>query len=270
MRILILIFLGVCLSSLIHAQNGTTQFGAKSAGMAYANTTLADEWSSLNNPGGLGYLEKMTVFAGFENKYNIAGFNSLAAGFSTNFPVGTLSISAFKFGDDLYNEQIYSVGYGNKFGIAGLGIKLNYNQYYIDEFGSKGILTLDFGGIAEISEQLRFGAYIRNINQAQLAELYDEQIPTYLNAGLAYLPSDNITLSTEVEKELENDPVFRLGLEYVFHKKFTIRTGIRTNPFTNYFGLGFISQKLLIDYALTNHSTLGLSHQLGVAYIIKK
>jgi hypothetical protein len=252
------------------AQNGTVQFGAKPAGSAYAYSAIADQWSILNNPGGLGYLEKMNVLAGYENKYNISGFNSLVAAFSTDLPLGAISVSAFKFGDDLYNEQIYSVGYGNKFGIAGLGIRLNYNQYHIDEFGSKGVLSLDFGGIAEISEQLRFGAYIRNINQAQLAELYDERIPTYLNAGLAYLPNEKITISIEAEKELENDPILRMGMEYIFHKKFAVRTGVRTNAFTNYFGLGFIGQKLYIDYALTNHSVLGLSHQLGLAYTIKQ
>ncbi len=266
--ITLLLFISICSSSL--AQNGTTQFGARPAGLAYAYATMNDKWSSLNNPGGLGYLEEMSAFAGFENKYNITGFNSLAAGFISQLPLGTLSVTAFKFGDDLYNEQIFSLGYGNKFGIAGLGIRLNYNQYYIDEFGSKGVVSIDFGGIAEISEQIKFGAYIRNINQAQLAELYDERIPTYLNVGLAYLPTEKITLTIEAEKELENDPILRLGLEYIFHQKFAVRTGVKTNVFTNYFGLGFISKKLLIDYALTSHQVLGLSHQLGIAYIIKK
>ncbi|MEQ9165201.1 MAG: hypothetical protein RLO12_03025 [Fulvivirga sp.] len=270
MKAFLLFLLCISAASLTNAQNGTTQFGAKAAGIGYAYSSIADQWSAINNPGGLGYLEKTSAFAGFENKYNISGFNSLAAGLTTTLPLGSFSATAFKFGDDLYNEQIFSLGYGNKFGIAGLGIRLNYNQYYIDEFGSRGVLSIDFGGIAEISDQLRFGAYIRNINQAQLAELYDERIPTYLNAGLVYLPNDNLTLSAEVEKELENDPVFRMGLEYIFHKKLAVRTGIKTNAFTNYFGLGFISQKLLIDYALTKHQVLGLSHQVGIAYIIKQ
>lgn len=270
MRIFIAFLFIILLPDLSNAQNGTIQFGAKSAGLAYAYSTIADQWSVLNNPGGLGYIQTTSAFAGYENKYNIHGFNSLTAGLTSKLSLGTFSVSAFKFGDDLYNEQIYSLGYGNKFGIAGLGIRLNYNQYYIDEFGSKGVFSIDFGGIAEITEELRFGAYIRNINQAQLAELYDERIPTYLNAGIAYLPNDKIILSAEVEKELENDPVFRMGLEYIFIKKFAVRTGVKTNSFTNYFGLGFIGQKLHIDYALTKHQILGLSHQLGIAYTIKK
>jgi hypothetical protein len=267
---LILLFYCSSLVYISNAQNGISQIGARPAGMAYTYATVADQWSIFNNPGGLGGLNETSAMAAFENKFGIEGFNSVGAAFLTTLPIGTMGVSAFRFGDDLYNEQTISLAYGNKFGIAGLGFKINYLQYTLQEFGSKGVMTIDFGGNAEISKYIRFGAYIRNINQAQVAEFNDERAPTTLNAGIAFLPSKKVTIAIEGEKDIDYDALFRAGLEYMFLKKFVVRTGIKTHSFTNYFGFGFVSQKLNIDYALTHDRVLGLSHQAALSYSLKK
>ncbi len=266
----LLLLLTLFIYSISFAQNGINQLGAKPAGMGYTYAAMNDKWSQFNNPGGMAYVNEMAVYAAFENKYAITGLNSLGAAFVSNIGIGTAGVSAFRFGDDLYNEQILSATYSNKFGIAGLGVRANYVQYTIEEFGTKGAITLDFGGVAQITELIRFGAYVRNINQAKLAELNDERIPTLLNTGLAFLPMEKLTLAVEVENDIDLEASFKVGLEYRFLEKFYARTGIKTNEFTNYFGLGFISQKLQIDYALTRDQVLGFSHQASLAYIIKK
>ncbi len=266
----ILIILSTFLVCSSYAQNGSSQIGARPAGMAYTYATISDKWAMFNNPGGLGGLNETSVMAAYENKFGIEGFNSVGAAFITSLSLGSVGVSAFRFGDDLYNEQTISLAYGNKFGIAGLGVKVNYLQYTIKEFGSKGVVTIDFGGTAEVTEYIRFGAYIRNIGQAQVAELNDERAPTILNAGLAFLPTKQITLTLEAEKDIDYEALFRAGLEYKFLEKFVARTGIKTHKFTNYFGLGFISQRLNIDYALTYDHVLGLSHQAALSYAVKK
>lgn len=266
----ILFILSTFLVCTSYAQNGTSQIGARPAGMAYTYATISDKWVMFNNPGGLGGLNETSVMAAFENKFGIDGFNSVGAAFLTSWSLGSIGASAYRFGDDLYNEQTISLAYGNKFGIAGLGVKVNYLQYTVKEFGSKGVITIDFGGTAEITEYIRFGAYIRNIGQAKVAELNDERVPTLLNAGLAFLPSKKLTLAIEAEKDIDNEALFRAGLEYKFLEKFAVRTGIKTQKFTNYFGLGFINQKLNIDYALTYDQVLGLSHQAALSYTFKK
>jgi hypothetical protein len=83
------------------------------------------------------------------------------------FVGGVTSVGAFRFGDDLYNEQMVSLGFGNKFGIASLGVKANYIQYQADGFGTYGAVSIDFGGLAELTDQLSIGAYITNLNQAK-------------------------------------------------------------------------------------------------------
>jgi len=251
------------------AQNGLSQIGARPAAMGYAYATEHDVWTFFNNPGGLGQLNDLSAFFAFENRYGIEGLNLMGAGVVSKLPVGSFGVGAFRFGDDFYNEQTVSAAYGNKFGIASLGLKVNYLDYNIEGFGSKSIFTIDFGGIATITDQLVFGAYIRNINQAQLAELEDERAPTLLNAGLSFRPSEKFRINAEAEKDLDHDATLRVGAEYQIFSKIAVRTGINTEPFTNYAGLGFKTGILHIDYALTKDRTLGYSHQAAISVKIR-
>lgn len=251
-------------------QNGILQGGARSAGMAYTAATIDDSWSVYNNPGGLGRLQGITALFAFENKYNVEGFNTMMAGVEASLPPGNIGLSVFKFGDNLYNEQTASFIYANSFGIASLGLRANYIQYHLEGYGNKGVVTIDFGGIAKITDLLFFGAYVRNINQAKLADLEDEHVPTLLNAGLSFRPSKKIMVNIEAEKDIDFQASAKAGLEYVFLKKFTARTGVKSNPLTNFFGLGFNTTHLQVDYALTYDQVLGYSHQAAVSYQLRR
>lgn len=252
------------------AQNGINELGAKPASMGYAYSTIEDRWAVFNNPGGIGNLRETSAIAAFQNRYNISGLNSLGAAFVTKLPTGALGTSLYRFGNDLYNEQIASLIYGNKFGIASLGLRVNYLQYTLEGLGSKGIFTFDFGGTATITEFIKFGAYIRNISQTQISEINDQRAPTVLYAGISFNPSEKLMLAIETEKDVDLDPIMKVGLEYQFLKKFYGRTGIKTNDLINYFGLGFLTPNLAIDYTLSFDSTLGTSHQASLSYFIKK
>lgn len=265
----ILTYFFLLVNSLLFAQNGISQLGARPAAMGYAYATESDSWTIYNNPGGIGKLREVSALFAYENKYSIPGLSVMGAGFITRLPLGTAGLSVFRFGDDLYNEQMMSLSYGNQFGIASLGIRANYLQYTIEGFGNKGIVSIDFGGIAHVTENLIFGAFIRNINQAKVADLADERAPTLLNAGLSYRPIDRLHINIEAEKDLDYDASMRIGMEYLLYKTLAIRTGVSTRPFTSYAGLGFTKGKFQLDYALTKKSKLGYCHQASVVFKIK-
>ncbi|MTI20640.1 hypothetical protein E1176_06375 [Fulvivirga sp. RKSG066] len=255
----------------LSAQNGLMQIGARPAAMGYAYATEADQWSFFHNPGGLGQLEsEYAAFFALENKYGIEGLNIMGAGIISPVPVGTVAFGAFRFGDDFYNEQSLSLAYGNQFGIASLGLKANLLQYNIEGFGTKSVLTLDFGGTATVTKELVFGAYIRNINQAKVESSGEERVPTILNAGISYRPLDKLRLNIETEKAIEYDASLRVGLEYLILEKLAVRTGVSTAPFTSYGGLGFTKGRLSVDYAITKNTSLGYSHQGAVSFRIKQ
>jgi hypothetical protein len=250
------------------AQSVSTLIGAKANGIGYASATVFDTWGMFNNVAGIATLEKTSTCFTYDLHPSLSGANRTAAAIAVPLKIGVVGAGAYRFGDDLYNEHVISAGYSNQFGLAALGAKVNYIQYQTEGFGNKGVVTLSFGGIAKITPTLAIGAYITNINQPTISD--EEKVPTRLNAGLSYSPTDKFFLATEIEKDLDYDAIWKLGMQYKFHEKFFARTGYNLHPNTVYFGLGFITKKFTLDYALQHNVSLSLSHQASISYQFTK
>jgi hypothetical protein len=238
--------------------------GARANGMGNASSCLSDIWSLTNNISGLAKMKHAAASFSYHAIPSFKPFNRMAAVFALKLNKGVAGGSVFRFGDDLYNEQIISLGFANTFGLASLGLKINYLQYHAEGFGSNTALTFSFGGIANLTSNLLLGAHIVNINQPVINNITDERVPTRLIAGIAYEPSEKLSIIAEVEKDLENPPFLKTGLEYRVYKKIDFRTGFNLNPNTGFFGLGCKLRKLQFDYALEFNAALGLSHQATV------
>lgn len=237
--------------------------------MGYASATLFDTWSVFNNPAGNAKLESIAANFTYDLHPTPIGANRTAAVFALPVkPVGVISGGAYRFGDALYNEHIISAGFASKLGLASLGAQINYIQYSAEGFGTKSVASVNFGGIAELTPHLSIGAYIINLNQPEITK--EEKLPTKLVAGLGFKPIEKIFIAAEIEKDLDFDPTWKMGVEYSFHKKFAARTGYNLRPNTGFFGLGFKTRRLTIDYAVQYHVSLGLSHQASIGYQFAK
>ncbi|MEP1031967.1 hypothetical protein [Ekhidna sp.] len=267
-RILLLLLVAISFSS--HAQVGSFNLGGRSAGMAGASLTLGDEFSLFNNIGGLGRLENHAAFASYQNRYGVSQFQVVGAGAVYATDIGNAGVGFYKFGDDIYSEQRVHLAVGNKIQMVSLSLGLDLLQYNIATVGTSRALAIQFGGIAEITSQLRFGAHIFNLNQAKYDSETGERIPTIMKGGFSYRPSDELMLNLEVEKDLDFDEIFKAGIEYRIVEKVFVRTGISTQPFIGAFGVGFHPKNLKFDYGFSNDSKLGNIHEISVAYSFKK
>lgn len=244
--------------------------GARAHGMANAASCIGDEWALLNNVGGLSKVNALTVAF---SKYAIPSFkpfNRIAAVFSVPVKFGVAGMGFYRFGDDLYNEQVVSIGYSTQLGIASLGIKLSYIQYHAEGFGTTSGLAFSFGGIAEITPAFLIGAYAENINQPMLSSGIDERIPARFKVGTGFRLSDKVFATAELQKEVTDSPIVRAGVEYQVHKKFSARTGFNLNPQSAFGGLGFKLRKFKLDYAIQFHEQLGAAHQASVIATLPK
>lgn len=243
--------------------------GARANGIGLSSSCLSDQWSVFNNPAGLANVKNSVLASTYVHHPAIASFNTVAAIYATPIKPGALGVGVYRFGDDLYNEQVITTSYSNTFGIASLGIKLNYLQYRAEGFGNKSIASISFGGITKLTPHFQIGAYINNITQPEISE--HDKLPTSFILGIAFNPSDQIYFTTELEKDIDFDPVWKAGLEYVVHKKFFLRTGFNLQPQTGFFGFGYRSDKpLQLDYAFSFTPTIGSIHQATVGYHFKK
>lgn len=258
------------MSYTLYAQDAGFLQGARSQGMGHASATLSDPWALFNNVGGLAGVEERHLMLAYQHRFGLEFLNTIGAGFVSPLPIGAIGVSAFRFGDELFNQQKIGLGYSNRFGLASLGVKANYLQYNIDGFGRRGVLMLEMGGVAEITEKLFFGAHVSNLTQSKLSEFSDERLPTLIKAGLSYRPVKGLMLNLETEKDVELPATVRAGFEYILQEKVSIRSGFSTFPFNNYFGLGIHPGSFTLDYAFSNNSAIGNIHNLSLLLPLTK
>jgi hypothetical protein len=264
--IVLALILGLCVSS--YAQSVSTLIGARQAGVGYASSALADEWGLFNNIGGIGKIKQQSVAFAYEAVPSLIGANRVAAVWNATTKWFNTGLGAFRFGDAIYSEQVLSAGIGNQFGITSLGVKVNYIQYRAEGFGTQSTVSVDFGGITELTKQLSIGAYITNLTQASLPTRDGDRLPTKLTLGLGITPSEKVFITTEIEKDLDYKPTWRTGLEYSVYKSVFVRTGFQLNPSTPFFGLGYKKKNLKIDYAIRFNQLAGTAHQASAIYLI--
>lgn len=241
--------------------------GARAGGLGYTSAVIDDEWSLFNNVGGLGKIKQQSGNFAYEARPALVAANRMAASFLTHTKAGTLGAGIFRFGDDVYSEQMVSIGYGNQIGNTSLGSKVNYIQYRAENFGPHTAFSLDFGGITEIAKSITVGAYITNLTQSKLIGTDGERLPTKLVAGVGFKPSEKVFLATEIEKDIDYQSTWKTGLEYNFYQKVFFRTGFNLNPNAAFFGLGLHKKNLKVDYAIRFGQLMGTAHQLSASYL---
>lgn len=251
------------------AQSVSTLMGARGAALGYATAASFDEWSIFNNPAGLAAVRQSTASFALEAVPALPGANRTGAAFTQPFSAGAGSVAVFRFGDQLYSEQLLSVGYGHQIGNTALGVRLSHIQYRASGFETRHALGVTAGGITQLLPTLWIGAYAININMPTIGET-QEKIPTLLLAGLRYQPTERTTLATEVEKDVERDLIWKSGIEYNVHPKIYARSGFWTSPSALFLGVGFTPHRLRVDYALHHSWVLGTRHMLSATYSINR
>jgi hypothetical protein len=256
----------LCTGHTLLSQNANNLIGARAQALGYASACLSDEWSLFNNVAGLSAVKSYATGFTYEAYPAFKYFNRAALVATAPTKVGTFGVGVIRFGDAVYNEQTLSAGFANNFGLASLGVKCNYIQYHAEGFGKKGLLSISFGGIAKFTEELVVGAHIININQGTITEDGNEKLPTIIQAGIAFKPSTNLTIVTEVQKDLDYDAVWKGAVEYQLFKKFVARSGFNVGPSAAFAGIGTRFTKMHFDYAVEFLTPVGVVHQATIVY----
>lgn len=252
----------------VNAQDPSLGIGARNSSMGGSSVTLTDEWSIFNNPGNLGLVQSTSIFYSYQNRYNVEAFQVLAAGLVIPFEKFTTGVGVFREGDQFFNRQLIKIGISNTLQMVTLGGSLSYYQNYIEGIGSKGTALFDFGGQVNVIPNLAFAANISNIFQADISE----SIPlvTVMRAGFSYRPAKNVTLLTEIEKNIDHKEQLKMGLEYLLTQIVALRTGIATSPASPSFGFGLKPAYFTIDYSFTQRNPIGTIHEFSLGYQLKR
>jgi len=263
MRVVLLLTFLFCFTLNLFAQFNP---GAKQISLSHSDVAAAnDVFALFSNPSGLSQLNWREV--GLYYSPAPFGLSELANGYVAYiepFSFGSVALGGMTYGFELYRESKISLGYSynydNKFFAGGV---INYHSYSIQKYGSKGVFYFNLGGLAYITNDIRWGFAIENINRATLAS-EDDQIPMVFSTGFSYDVINTFTLNLALEKDIRYNPSVKLGIDYDIIQYISLRAGIANEPSTFSAGVGINYSIFSLDYALFNHQDLGLTHQAGI------
>lgn len=242
----------------------TQAFGAKSQGLGAVKLYHQDAWSLFNNVGALDRMKNSEVGIALDQRYGLHELSTAALSLAFKKPGGSLGIGIARFGGELFQQHRLELGLSTTRGILSFGVKAAWFQTYIEGFGTGNALLLSLGGLAELGPRFFFGTHLSNLNQAKVSKQSSQPIPTLLTVGITYVPAKNLEIQSELEKDLDNPPLFKLGLNYQLDNWIFLRTGIHSAPNSLHFGLGLRKKKYGLDYALGQTSALGGTHHLSL------
>jgi len=273
MRISLVVFL-LLSGAILKAANDNLPVGARSAGMAHASICVNDVWAVQHNQAALASLKnpEVGVFSQivYPNSKVLMNAMAVASPFKYGVISGTFTRLGFK---NLYNESKYGLGYSRQFGKAiSAGMQLNYLSTFIGDnnHGNRGTVAVEAGFIAEVVKNLRIGVHVYNPTRSKTAQYNNERVPTILKMGLQYTFSDKVFTTVEVEKDIANKPILKVGAEYRIAKEVYLRGGLSNNPSLNAAGFGIELKKFNLDFAAAFHPQMGVSPQIGLRYRFEK
>ena len=268
----VIFFTWIFLSFSAPAQSAFDNYGssAKSLSLANACVALTDEPSVLSiNPGALGFLQGKGFQAGLSRLYELDELSERELYFAFPFRRLVLGAGLYVFGKrDYYHESVFSLAFAYRIkDRISVGANFKYMRVsFSDEYKALSAFSVDVGSTFKVNPRIQLGFAARNVNQPELAKGSDD-IPTNFSVGLAVFPFEEVTLLFDLSYEERYREQLHLGQEIRLLKNLPLRFGIQTSPACYAFGAGFNFDKLLLDYAYSNHSVLGNTHKISFSYL---
>ncbi len=265
-----LTYLIILSSIFILGRNGYAQSqpGARQNGMANSFTAIADDhWSVFYNSAGIAQLSSRSVGAFYSpSPFGMSEFATGAISYVESFSFGNLGVSAQTYGFELYRENSFSLSYAKNF-LPNFyaGIRIKYNTLSIQNYGNDANVGVDLGFLAHLSDVVKIGFAAVNLNRPTWGEAKDK-LPQIFRGGFSYLPLKNILLGFEIEKDLRYPFNLKFGLEYNLLEMFAIRFGYNNSPSKFAGGFGVSYSIFQINYAVSSHLDLGLTHLFGIDF----
>lgn len=184
---------------------------------------------------------------------------------------GTFGFQGDYFGSAAFNENQLSILYGRKVTKKiDIGVKFNYYTVRISGYGSATAINFEGGAVFHFSDKLHAGIHVYNPSGSKLGKTGHEKLASVYRLGAGYEASDILFISSEIIKEKGRQISVNAGLQYNFHKRVFIRTGISTFTNNSYVSIGLQLGFARIDVNTAYHPHLGFTPGLLLLFDLKK
>jgi len=240
--------------------------GGRAAGMGGVAVAVArDPWTLLANPSLAALLTERSVSAAFSpGLFGIPDLRRRSFAWVEPTQIGTFACAATWLGSSLYRETTASLTYALAVDPCfGCGIRGALYHLRIDRYGSAATFGIDIGLSCAVSPELLFGAAAVNVNFPAIGSCH-ERLPQELSVGIAYQPLHELILAADLVREKGFPAELRAGVCYSLFECLEVRAGATDAPETYSAGAGLLLSSLRLDYGMTSHPDLGLSHHFAL------
>ena len=254
------LFFACCTFALPGFTQRLTTNSARAVGLGNTAVVLSDVWSVVNNPAGLAKISSGSqLLLSYHNRYFNLGIHDGIIGIVLPVKHFTPALAISFFGDELLSENRISLAGGHQIDLAQLGLRVNYHQVNVQGYGSTQAVSMDIGGVFELSEQVYLGMTIANLTQAKFNTEGLSRLPSAVAVGISYRPGKKLLLNAQADKVLKEAMDLRFGLEYAINSILSFRTGLSSHQPSAHLGLGINLVPFHIDLAGQYQNSLGFS-----------
>ncbi|MCL1941961.1 MAG: hypothetical protein FWF54_00180 [Candidatus Azobacteroides sp.] len=253
----------ICFCGTLSAFTGFSFSDVRSKGMGEADVASV----SFGNPSGLSFAGKRIISLSYENRYEIKELSTIGATMMYPNKLLDVGVRLSRFGYEYYHETSVGASVSRKLvsGFA-LGIRFDYlNVYVAGSEAKKYFYTVDAGIQWQMDKKLTVGFMVNNPVGASMNT--GEKSPVIFRFGIQYLILPNVVAVGEFDQASDKNSRLKTGLEYSPAEHLFFRFGVSGKPFVPTFGIGYLFKSTRFDLSVKNHSTLGLSTAVELAYL---
>jgi hypothetical protein len=246
-----------------------TKKGARPLGMGGAFVAAANTGDAMYyNPAGLWVINNLQLQAFYSVPFNMTDLATTAFNFTCPTKLGNGTVNFESYGFDLYRETTIGLAYSQSFRHKLVyGLAFNYDFLAIKNGGSAGTLGVDMGILFKPHNNIILGFSSRNVNRPAIAH---DKLPQVFSFGISYHILGDLTLNTDLYKDVKFRTDIRVGAEYQLLGKLFLRIGTASDPSRFSAGIGFDFGAGEVDYAMYTHPELGVTHSASVSLYLHR
>jgi hypothetical protein len=245
------------------------QVGASS--FAIGNAVVAIDqylFALYYNPAALSAEENFQTAFSLQNFFGIGELNALDLTINFTVTGHPLSIAINRFGNHNYQEiQITAASRYEIFDNCAIGLSVQCYNLSIRHYGQALTWGINLSALYKLLPDLSVGALVTNLNQPVISAVR-EKLPQTMSLGFCYNPIPDLMIAFEIFQDMRFNQEYRAGCSYQVISLLTIRAGIEDQLNIHSYGMGINMNWINFDYALYDHSILGVSHIITLSFVL--
>ena len=186
--------------------------------------------------------------------------------FAFPFDLFTAGAAVTSEGFSLYREITATAVVAKTFGgIVSAGCNITYDHLAIAGYGSAYTVGVDLGATVQITDDVRWGFSLLNINRPTIGKEKD-RLPQLSLTGITCELLSTADVSFTLIKDVSYPVSVRTGVRFSPLEVIDLRFGVSTEPSRYFAGVGIHYFPISIDYSVATHVDLGLTHTIGISF----